>query len=136
MNKFSLINIFVRTEDELPSERSGYYPPSGVNTTLRAEWRLPSERSEHYPPSGVNITLRTECILPSERSEHYTPNGVYITPRARQYLCPERDSTPAPSEVRQYTLCSAEDVKSEFSFCKNKQHLYRRLLILLDCSGL
>ena len=90
MNKFRLINIFVRTEDELPSERS-----------------------EHYPPNGVNTTLRAECIL------H-----------------PERDSTSAPSEVGQYTLCSADDVKSEFSFCKNKQHLYRRLLILLDCSGL
>ena len=68
----------------------------------------------NYPPSGVDITLRTECILHPERDSTPAPSGTVPLPRVRQYLCPERDSTSALSEVRQYTLCSADDVKSEF----------------------
>ena len=147
MNKFRLINIFVRTGDELHFGQSEYYPPSGVDVTLRTECILHPERGRTYPPNGVNTTPRAGEKSPSKRSEHYTPSGVNITLRTGQYLCPERDSTSAPSEavplhrVRcDSTPCavlmmSNRNSKS-FSFCKNKQHLYRRLLILLGCSGL
>ena len=58
------------------------YPPSGVRCTLRTECDVPSERSVMYPPSGVRCTLRTECDTPSERREAFPSGGGRYSLRA------------------------------------------------------
>lgn len=68
------------------------YPPSGVRCTLRTECDVPSERSVILPPSVGRLSLRAEGNTPSElwRTVYGFFIGLLVLVRLRVLRCKTR----------------------------------------------